>query len=444
MFYRNISLILEEWRKRPDRKPLVLRGARQTGKTTLVNMFSKEFKSYVYLNLERQEDRTIFENDYPFRQVLESIFFLKKINRVKGSTLIFVDEIQNSPKAVMLLRYFYEEASDIHVIAAGSLLETLIDRHLSFPVGRVEYLAVRPCSFDEFLGATGEKLSQEAINQWPFPSYAHTHLSSLFNRYALIGGMPGVLENYAQNLDLLALNRIYQSLLTTYLDDVEKYASRNSAVQHIRHILRAGFKYGGQRIKFERFGESDYRSREMGEAFRILEKTMLAELVYPTGSVELPWLPNYKKSPRLHWLDTGLLNYSAGIQTEVFGVKELSSAWRGIVAEHVTGQELMANNHDVLYQRTFWLRESKNSNAEIDYLIPFEGLLIPVEVKSTAGTTLKSLQIFMDQAPHHLAVRVWSQPYRTDRLVTPKGKYFTLVSIPFYLIAVLTKILKTL
>jgi uncharacterized protein len=441
MFYRKITDDLEVWSGRANRKPLVLRGARQVGKTTLVNNFAVRYPSYIYLNLEKPEDKVIFERQASFPQVLEAIFFLKGKRKEEDKTLIFIDEIQNSPQAIALLRYFYEETPDIHVIAAGSLLETLIDRHVSFPVGRVEYMAVRPCSFTEFLMATNEQTALNALNQWPVPEYAHERLLALFNRYALIGGMPAVVANYAQNKDLVGLNPEYQSLIAGYLDDVEKYASRNSTVQHIRHILRNGFRYGCQRIKFERFGESDYRSREMAEAFRLLEKTMLLEIVYPSTSTNLPIVPNYKKSPRLHWLDTGLLNYSAGVQTEIFGAKDLNSAWRGIVAEHIVGQELISGDYNVLSQRSFWVREAKNSNAEVDYLISYKGLLIPIEVKSEAGSTLKSLHSFMDGAHHNIAVRVWNKPFEESKNRTSKGKQFTLINIPFYLVSQLQRIL---
>jgi hypothetical protein len=179
----------------------------------------------------------------------------------------------------------------------------------------------------------------------------------------------------------------------------------------------------------------------MGESFRLLEKTMLLELVYPTGSSKIPFMPNLKKLPRLHWLDTGLMNYAAGVQTEVFGAAELSSAWRGVVAEHIVGQEMIAYDYNVLAKRTFWTREARNSNAEVDYLYPYNGLLIPVEVKSDSGTTLKSLHLFMEQAPHDLAVRIWNRPFQVNEIKTIGGKKFRLLSIPFYLISRLPSIL---
>jgi len=356
MFYRDIENNLTRWKNSDTRKPLILRGARQVGKTTVVNTFSKQFESYIYLNLEKQEHKQLFEQTNDIQMIVDAIFFVGKKQKNK-STLIFIDEIQNSIAAIASLRYFYEEFPYLYVIAAGSLLETLLDSHISFPVGRVEYMAVRPCSFHEFLLATGNEISANLTKQYPFPNYAHQELLKLFNTYTLIGGMPAVVKNYAIHRDLIRLNKEYQSLIVGYTDDVEKYAANNSSARYIRHILQSGFSYASQRIKFEKFGNSEYRSREMSEAFRVLEKTMLLEIVYPSSSAELPILPDRSKSPRLHWLDTGLVNYAAKVQTEVFESKDISSAWRGLIAEHIVGQELIAKNDDVLQQRSFWVRK---------------------------------------------------------------------------------------
>lgn len=440
MFYRNIIQELEAWSSRPDRKPLVLRGARQVGKTTVVAYFAKKYSCFISLNLEKREHRILFESPKPFSEKLDAIFFSAQKIRSTQPTLIFIDEIQNSPEAVALMRYFYEEAPEIHVIAAGSLLESLIGRHISFPVGRVEYMALRPCSFREFLLATNNQLTLDVLDNWPVPDYAHQQLSTLFHRYALVGGMPAVVANYAQYNDLVRLKVDFQALVAGYNDDVEKYARSNNTVQHIRHILRTGFNYCCRRIKYERFGESNYRSREMSEAFQILEKTMLLELAFPTTSAQIPILPNYKKSPRLHWLDTGLVNFMAGVQQEVFS-SDIQTAWNGVVAEHIVGQELIVDDFSVLTRRSFWVREAKNSNAEVDYLLPYQGLLLPVEVKSGMGSTLKSLHLYMDLANHDLAIRVWNHPFQMDNLQTSAGKKFRLISIPFYLVSQLNKII---
>jgi predicted AAA+ superfamily ATPase len=441
MFKRQLLSTLEQWSKGSNRKPLVLRGARQVGKTTLVKEFAQSFDRFLYLNLELSEHKRIFEADYSFQELLSAIFYFTDSIRDQKRTLIFIDEIQNSPKAVASLRYFYENAPTLYVIAAGSLLESLIDSHISFPVGRVEYLTVRPCTFMEYLVAINDKQSIDILSQDHVPGFAHGKILSRFNQYALIGGMPEVVSSYAESKDLITINQIYSGLLISYSDDVEKYARNSNMAHHIRHIIKIGMSYAGQRIKFERFGSSDYRSREMGEAFRLLEKAMLLELTYPSVSPIIPVIPDFKKSPRLSWLDTGLVNYAAGIQKEVFGAKDISNAWRGILAEHITGQEILALDNSVLNRKAFWVREAKNSNAEVDYIYQFNGNVIPIEVKSSIGSRLKSLQLFMETAPHNIAVRVWSEPLSIDQIESSTGRKITLINIPFYLVNQLPQIL---
>ena len=347
MFQRRILTQLHAWKENKSRKPLVLRGARQTGKTSVVNMFAAEFDQYIYLNLEKTEDRTLFEKDYPFHGLIEAIFFNKSKVKHTGETLIFIDEIQNSPKAVSLLRYFYEEAPHLFVIAAGSLLESLLDKQISFPVGRVEYLAVRPCSFREFLLATGETNSHKALGEYPFPVYAHERLTALFKEYTLIGGMPEIVLNYSKNRDLVGLQPIFHNLLVSYLDDVEKYA-RNSTLENIiKHTIRHSFSHASTRITYSGFGKSAYHSREVGEAFRILEKTMLIKLVFPVVNTRLP-LNMKERSPKLQIVDTGMVNFIAGIQTDVFNSLLIEDSWRGSIAEHIAVQELLGIDYSVL------------------------------------------------------------------------------------------------
>ena len=440
MFKRLVDTELEKWSKSATRKPLVLRGARQVGKTTLVKRFASNFDQFIHLNLEKPEHKTLFESNHTFADLVEALFFTFNKKRNAGRTLIFIDEIQSSAEAIRQLRYFYEDTPDLYVIAAGSLLETLLNSGVSFPVGRVEYLAVRPCSFLEFLEANGETASVEVVEKAVFPVFAHAKLIDWFHKYTLVGGMPEVVQQYSEHKDVVALSKTYQSLLGGYTDDVEKYAKNPGMVQHIRHILRTGFAYAGERIKFEKFGNAEYRSREMGEAFRTLEKTMLLSLVYPTVSRQLPVLANYKKSPRLLWLDTGLVNFASGIQRVVFMADDIEAAWKGRIAEHVVGQELLAYNTDVLYQRYFWTREEKNATAEVDFVIPVKGQLIPVEVKSGEKGTLKSLHLFMANANHTTAVRISSMPYSKETIQL-ENKTYQLYNIPFYGISQIEKVL---
>ena len=192
MIFRRVIDDLRAWRRRDDRKPLVLRGARQVGKTTAVDLFGAEFRQYVSLNLDHPGDREIFDRELPLARTLEAIFFLKNADPAETSTLVFLDEIQNSPHAVQLLRYFAEERADLAVVAAGSLLETALERYrISFPVGRVEFLYVYPLSFAEYCAAAPGGLA-EAMAAVPCADYAVAPLRRLFRDYVLIGGMPEI------------------------------------------------------------------------------------------------------------------------------------------------------------------------------------------------------------------------------------------------------------
>jgi len=433
MFDRTIVKELEKWAKKARRKPLVLRGARQVGKTTAVEIFSKQFDQYIYLNLEISSDRKIFEKDYTIEELIQAIFFEKNKKKINGRILIFIDEIQNSPNAVMMLRYFYESAKDFFVIAAGSLLESLIDRQISFPVGRVEYLYMKPLTFNEYITATGESSSSEVLKQIPFPDFAHEKLLKQFYQYTLIGGMPEVVSVYCQTQNVVELKPVYESLLRSYLDDVEKYARNNTLARIMRHAIESSFYSAGSRIRFEGFGRSSYRSREMSEALKTLEKAMLIYLMYPTTETSLPIEADHKKSPRLHLIDTGLVNYFVGLQKELFGTQNLNSVYEGKIAEHIVGQELLAESQTFTRKVQFWVREKKQSNAQVDYIVPFESYVIPVEVKTGKAGRLRSIHEFVDRAPHNYAVRVYSGKLKVDIVETLKGKKFFLLNLPFYL-----------
>jgi predicted AAA+ superfamily ATPase len=434
MFNRDITRELKKWAAKPNRKPLILRGARQVGKTTAVNLFSEDFDQYIYLNLEKEEQREIFEKKYPFPDLLTTLFIFAQKKRNGGKTLIFIDEIQNSPKAVALLRYFHEEANDLFVIAAGSLLESILDKNVSFPVGRVEFMALRPCSFREFLFATQNNQLIEILEKPQVPDFLHDQLISWFRKYATIGGMPEVLNLYSQNADITALESVYNSLIYSYSDDVEKYAISSAQVHYIRHIISNVFREAGTKVTFEKFGNSAYRTREMKEAFVSLEKTMLVKLVYPCTSAELPVKPSLVRKPRLHLLDTGLVNHSLKIMGELVFNENISDVQRGIIAEHIVGQELLSSNFSISNDIHFWVRERTGASAEVDYVLPYNGKLIPIEVKSGSIGKLRSLHQFMDKAPHNLAVRVWQGPYSVEKAKTIAGKEFTLLNLPFYLV----------
>jgi len=435
---------LQQWKEQNNRKPLVLRGARQVGKTTVVIEFAKQFDVFLHLNLEKTADRNLFEQNGDISELIKAIFLHKKQAMTDGSVLLFMDEIQYSKKAVAVLRYFYEEANHIHVIAAGSLLETVMDvREISFPVGRVEYMAMRPCSFSEFLDGMNDDFDAELVENLE-ATPVHDRIMQLFNDYTLVGGMPAIVSKYAENQDIMSLKRTYNSLLQSYRDDVEKYTKNANTIKMVREILDTGWFLAGSIITFEKFGGTNFSSKEMSLAFQIIQKAMLLELIFPTSDVQMPLMPNSRKRPKLIWIDTGLVNFVADIQQHVFFAKDIQDVWRGRIAEQIVAQELLTLDDNLSAKRIFWKREKHGSEAEVDFVYKYKGLAIPVEVKSGHNSKLKSLHLYMDETPHNYAVRVWSNPLSVDSVTTPKGKLFSLINLPFYYVGVLDRVLENL
>jgi len=443
MIQRSIINSLRIWKINPDRKPLVLRGARQVGKTTSVKEFGREFDQFVYLNLERPEDRNLFHSERSFQDTLDGIYLVKRVIP-RGTQLIFIDEIQYSDVAVQLLRYFFEDRPDIFIIAAGSMLETLINKKIHFPVGRVEYMKMYPLSFEEFLGAIGETRVLEWLKQEDVPEYVHTQAIALFNRYTLVGGMPEVVARYAQDQSVAPLGKIYQSLLLSYLDDVEKYANSERNVKVLRHVISRAFAYTGLRIQYAGFGESSYGSRDVSEALAVLEKAMLFHLSRPTVSPVMPLIPDYRKSMKLFGLDSGLINFQFGNQVEYLSSVPLSDILSGRMAEQITAQALVTGVLPPFTELNFWVREKSQAQAEVDFVLPYNEILIPIEVKSGKTGKLRSLHSFIDHCPHSIAVRVYAGSYQVHPDTTLKGKDYTLVNVPFYWIARIPSLLRML
>ena len=434
MFKRKVIGELEKWADSKWRKPLILRGARQVGKTSVVKQFAQQYDNFLPFNLEKQADLHLLESTDKVKKLLPMMFLHCGVQERQGRTLVFLDEVQNSPKTVALLRYFYEELPDVHVIAAGSLLETMLGRNISIPVGRVDYLALRPCSFTEFMGAIDEERFVTHILDATLPDVFHEQLNELFNTYALVGGMPEVVARFAESRNVMDLSAIYISLINSYKNDVEKYADGATRINVIRHIIERGWSFAGQTITFGGFAGSQYKAREVGEALRILEKAMLCELVYPTTSTLPPGIQELRRAPKLIWLDAGLVNYTAKIQKEYLLSKNLKDVWRGMAAEQMTAQALLTLDTNVDARRKFWVREKKGSSAEVDFVYEYDGMLIPVEVKSGHNAHLRSLHVYMDEAPHDIAIRVWSNPFSIDSVHTSSGKAFRLINLPFYYI----------
>lgn len=429
-YKRTIEDKLKNWRQSPFRKPLVLRGARQVGKTTAIRLFARSFRQFISLNLET-DDAKMFEGERNIHRLVDRIFFEKQALKGETDTLIFIDEIQEVSTALNMLRYFYEEYPQYYVVAAGSLLESLFNQNISFPVGRVDYLYMYPFSFSEFLEAMGEKAAWTAYHTVPVPEYAVERLMQLFHTYTLVGGMPEVVERYVLTKEVLRLKPVYDALLLSYLDDVEKYAASSSQIQVMRHCIRSCFAEAGERIKFVGFGHSSYSSKDVGEALRTLSKALILHLTYPTTQTTLPFSPDLKRSPRLQVLDTGMLNYFSNIQRDVFTSNDLNNLYKGRIAEHIVAQEMIVSSDNYLQPLLFWVREKNNSNAEVDFLLSTSYGMIPIEVKSGATGHLKSLLLYVEESKIPLAIRLYAGEYRREELETPNGQKFTLLNLPY-------------
>jgi hypothetical protein len=436
LFSRDILNDLDAWADLEGRKPLVLRGARQVGKTTAVELFSAGFDQFLKLDLEHASDRSLFERDLAPGDLMQAIRLHLNAPSRPGRTLLFLDEIQMCPQAIRQMRYFHEDAPrDLHVIAAGSLLETLIARgEVSFPVGRVEYRFMFPLSFAESLGARGRADLRECLESTPVPAHAHDILLREFRRYTFIGGMPEVVAAHARTGDVASLSRLYDGLMLSLRDDVEKYARSEAGARVLRHAIQALPFEAGRRIKFEGFGNGNYRSREMGEALRMLERAMLIHLVHPTTRTRLPLTPNRRRAPRLQFLDSGMLCHAVGLQPALFEETGLDDVYNGILAEHVVAQELTARSGG-RPAPVFWVRESPQANAEVDFLLTSGSRVVPVEVKSGRSGSLRSLQEFVDRSDAEVAVRLYSGEADTREVRTSGRKPYTLISLPLYLAA---------
>jgi uncharacterized protein len=432
MFDREIHNKLKEWSLRKDRKPLVVRGARQVGKTSAIKLFAAGSRQFICLNLEKREDADMFRRGLSIHDLLNLVFLRQGLERKLTETLLFIDEIQEVPEAVSYLRFFFEEYPELRVIAAGSNLEQQLGRSFSFPVGRVEFLPMFPCTYTEFLRAMGETVLADLLKETNLPEYAHELLMKWFRIYTMVGGMPEVVNAYSEHRDIIKLGRIFSNLQLTFFEDAEKYARNAGMVQHLRFILESGFSFAAQRIRMQGFANSMYRTREMTEAFRMLEKAMLVTLIYPATNTGLPLLANYRKAPKLIWFDTGMVNFFSRVQAEVFSSEKIEEAYSGRIAEHITAQLLLATRQHVTDKLFFWTREKKGTDAEVDFVLPVGGLLIPVEVKAGSSGKLRSLHQFLDETHHSLGVRISSGPFRTDEVKTIAGKPYRLISIPFY------------
>lgn len=432
---RDLYKYLVGWRTLASRLPLILRGARQVGKTTLINEFGKSFDHYLYFNLEKKTDFDLFGDLDDLANTIQLLYLARRSSVKEGeSILIFIDEVQERPEVLTSLRYFYEDHNHIHVITSGSLLEFALAKIEKVPVGRVEYAELHPLSFREYLYGVGGKMMLKAYDQMPVNNTMLPLLMDAFHEYAMIGGMPQIVSAYIEaDLKVEPLFRLYASILESYKTDVEKYSKNDSDKAVIRHIIETAPSEVDNRINLNNFGNSSFSTYKVKNAMYALTKARLLELIYPTTEVKPPAIPNLKKRPRLHYLDIGLLNYQLDMHQELLTIKDLNDSTRGKLLQQVVSQEIKSKN--VLPSKTlpFWVRDERGTSSEVDIVFPYRHMLIPIEIKSGATGRLRSLHEYMDRCDHDIAIRMYAGKLAIDTLKTRKGKEYRLLNLPYVL-----------
>ncbi|MBI2335203.1 MAG: ATP-binding protein [Deltaproteobacteria bacterium] len=442
MFNRKIEAELHNWKNKQRRKPLIIRGARQTGKTTLIRKFARQFKNFVELNLEKDSTSKIFANIRDAKETIQSIEGIVNRRIIPGETLLFLDEIQNSISAIKMLRYFYEEMPGLHIISAGSLLEVRMKKEgWSFPVGRVEFLYLYPVSFYEFLSAIGEDIILGSVLKcdlnFPLLKPLHDKLLSLLADYMFVGGMPEAVNQYISDRNLLSVRKYHGTLFSSFKEDFAKYSS-TSEVEYLKLVWDKLPFETGKRIKYSKLAGSSAKSRDISKAFDILHEAMLVERIFPTTCTMPPLIKKEKSAPKSIFLDIGLCTYVANLTKDQISERLMSPMFGGGLFEEFVGQEFLADDSSNRKSFYFWVREEKGTSSELDFLLQSGEEIVPVEIKSGSHGSLKSLHQFLARSSRNLGVRIWSGQLMKEnhKVILHNGKslQYELLSLPFYLV----------
>lgn len=439
MYYKRIiDDKLLEWKTAPHRKPLLIRGARQVGKSTAVRHFGKTFKHFVEINLERQPSVCkLFTEDIDVKRTCEALSVVSDTPIIPGETLLFIDEIQVCKEAIMSLRYFKEDYPELHVIAAGSLLEFALDELPSFGVGRIRSLYLYPFSFDEFLLSQdkGELLSykKKATPENPLPDVVHSKLVELLRTFYVVGGMPAAIQEWAETHDYLECARLHHDILDTYQDDFSKYKKRVSPVL-LQKVLRSVALQAGSKFVYSQ-ASSDVRSSEIKDALHLLT---LAGLIKPVVHTDANGLPlGAEENPaycKYLFLDLGLMQTMLDAPTmDVFLSSDVDFVNKGAASEMFAGLE-MAKYADCFQKSEmyYWQNMSRGTNAEVDYLRVKNGKVLPVEVKANTKGSMQSLWLFMRKKCLTEAVRTSLENFGSFRYTDAEGAVRNVRVLPLY------------
>ncbi|MFC2089345.1 ATP-binding protein [Bacteroidota bacterium] len=422
---------LISWKENKDRKPLILQGARQVGKTYLVKEFGKqEYKNLYYLNFEEDPNiSSLFESSLNPEIIINNINLYIGVKIIAKDTLLFFDEIQIAPRVLTCLKYFQEQAPDFHIIAAGSLLGISIGKDSSFPVGKVNFLSLYPMSFTEYLIAIGEELFVESLNSLeeptPFPDAIHNKMLSHLKMYLFLGGMPEVVKAYTENMDITKVRNIQSDILNAYERDFSKYADKNQAIKTSefwnsipRQLARENKKFKYRDIK------KTARSNMYDQTIEWLRKARLVNMVYNIESPKTPLsaYANYSKF-KVYMHDIGLLAAKLNISSDQIVLPDaLFREFNGAFIENFIAQELASAGNNKLF---YW---TSRSDAEVDYILEYNRKIFPLEVKSGTSRNTKSLQSYASKYNPDKIFRT------SPRNLIQSGNF---VNIPLYAIKLL-------
>ncbi|CAN5342990.1 ATP-binding protein [soil metagenome] len=444
--------ILIKWLNKSNRKPLIIRGARQVGKSTLVRQLANSSQRLcLELNFERTPELSDFFVDKDPKQIIQKLSIYAKRPLNPDTTLLFLDEVQAAPQVLATLRYFYEEYPEFPVIVAGSLLDFALEApEFSMPVGRIEYFHLGPLSFEDFLLALGETALVEWIRSLSIhdtiPLPLHQQCLNLVKQFWLIGGMPEVVAHFSEYADFQEIDNLKQNILQTYQDDFHKYG-RAKQIPLLRRVFQTLPGLIGQTLKYSHI-DRDSKSTQVREAIEDLQLARIIRLVYHSHASGLPLRAQIDpKIFKVIFLDIGLQCTALGLnQLDI--IKGPDWAWinRGSLAEQFIGQALLKLNPSYHAPELFyWVREKSQSAAELDYLWQHKNHIIPIEVKAGKTGTLKSLHYFIREKSWSYAVRfnadVPSLLQETARLPNQDPIEYRLLSLPFYLAEQLERLL---
>ena len=402
---RQIDGSLQSWKQSVSRKPLLLRGARQVGKSSSVREFGKQFEYYLEINFEKKEHqdaKKIFERYSSPKRISDELFAMFGVPVVPEKTLLFLDEVQTCIPVISSLRFFYEEMPELHVIAAGSLLEFALEDLPSFGVGRIRSLFMYPLSFEEYLRATGFTALADMIKksspEQPLSDVLHQQCLNHLIRFIVLGGMPEVVATYSKGGSLHDCQQILDDLMLTFDDDFAKYKSRVPS-SRLREVFLSVMEQTGNKFVYALASQTT-RHEHIKEAIELLTK---AGLVYPVihsaaNGVPLAAELNHKKH-KYAVFDTGVMQRFLGLEiSKILLGDTLAQVNKGSIAELFVGLELVksmpCNQPAHLY---YWQREQRGSQAEIDYLVQIGAQIVPIEVKSGTKGAMQSLRLFMDE-----------------------------------------------